>query len=173
MSSDSRQLLVAQRFDRVQPRRLERGPQPGRRSRRSPRSRCRCANDHHGSETGSRRARCTTRPISAAEHDARAARRSRSGTRPRAGTARESPAGAAPSALRMPISRVRSVTEIVMMAITPMPPTMSAIDEITTSARKIARRELVEDVHDRVRRSRCRSRSPDPTFSRCRARITS
>ena len=40
----------------------------------------------------------------------------------------------APSALRTPISRVRSVTEIVMIAITPMPPTISAIDEITTSA---------------------------------------
>ena len=39
----------------------------------------------------------------------------------------------------MPISRVRSVTEMVMIAMTPMPPTISAIDEITTSARKIAR----------------------------------
>ena len=40
----------------------------------------------------------------------------------------------APSALRMPISRVRSVTEIVMIAMTPIPPTMSAIDEMTTRA---------------------------------------
>ena len=39
----------------------------------------------------------------------------------------------APIALRTPISRVRSVTEIVMIAMTPMPPTISAIDEITTS----------------------------------------
>ena len=45
----------------------------------------------------------------------------------------------APSALRTPISRVRSVTEIIMIAITPMPPTISAIDEITTSARNTAR----------------------------------
>ena len=44
----------------------------------------------------------------------------------------------APSALRTPISRVRSVTLMVMMAITPMPPTIRAIDEMTTSARKIA-----------------------------------
>ena len=40
----------------------------------------------------------------------------------------------APSALRTPISRVRSVTEIVMMAITPMPPTIRAIEEMTNSA---------------------------------------
>ena len=44
----------------------------------------------------------------------------------------------APSALRTPISRVRSVTEIIMIAITPMPPTISAIDEMTTSARNVA-----------------------------------
>ena len=31
----------------------------------------------------------------------------------------------APSALRVPISRVRSVTETIMMFITPMPPTSS------------------------------------------------
>ena len=50
------------------------------------------------------------------------------------GTARGSRARRAPSALRTPISRVRSVTEIIMIAMTPMPPTISAIDEITTSA---------------------------------------
>jgi hypothetical protein len=44
----------------------------------------------------------------------------------------------APMALRTPISRVRSVTEIIMIAITPMPPTISAIDEMTTSARSTA-----------------------------------
>ena len=44
----------------------------------------------------------------------------------------------APSALRTPISRVRSVTLIVMMLITPMPPTISAIDDSTTSARNVA-----------------------------------
>ena len=37
----------------------------------------------------------------------------------------------APMALRTPISRVRSVTETSMMFITPMPPTMSPMDEIT------------------------------------------
>ena len=35
--------------------------------------------------------------------------------------------GGAPSALRSPISRVRSVTETSMMFITPMPPTSSEI----------------------------------------------
>ena len=35
----------------------------------------------------------------------------------------------APSALRTPISRVRSVTEIIMMAMTPTPPTRSPTDE--------------------------------------------
>ena len=44
----------------------------------------------------------------------------------------------APSALRTPISRVRSVTEIDMIAMTPMPPTISAIDEITISAKNVA-----------------------------------
>ena len=50
----------------------------------------------------------------------------------------------APSALRTPISRVRSVTEIIMIAITPMPPTISAIDEITTSVSEHGLRQLVE-----------------------------
>jgi hypothetical protein len=40
--------------------------------------------------------------------------------------------------LRTPISRVRSVTEIIMIAITPMPPTIRAIDEMTISARNVA-----------------------------------
>ena len=40
----------------------------------------------------------------------------------------------APMALRMPISRVRSVTETSMMFITPMPPTIKPTDEITTMA---------------------------------------
>ena len=45
----------------------------------------------------------------------------------------------APSALRTPISRVRSVTEIIMIAITPIPPTISAMEEMTTRARNVAR----------------------------------
>ena len=35
----------------------------------------------------------------------------------------------APSALRTPISRVRSVTEIIMIATTPTPPTISPTPE--------------------------------------------
>ena len=42
----------------------------------------------------------------------------------------------APSALRTPISRVRSVTEIIMIATTPTPPTIRAIDESTSITRK-------------------------------------
>ncbi len=38
----------------------------------------------------------------------------------------------APSALRRPISRVRSVTETSMMFMTPTPPTSSAIEAIST-----------------------------------------
>ena len=38
----------------------------------------------------------------------------------------------APTALRTPISRVRSVTDTSMMFITPMPPTSKPIEEITT-----------------------------------------
>ena len=73
----------------------------------------------------------------AAERDAEQAAEPRSGTRPPSGTGRGSPTRRAPSALRTPISRVRSVTEIDMIAITPMPPTISAIDEITTSAKNV------------------------------------
>jgi hypothetical protein len=42
----------------------------------------------------------------------------------------------APMALRMPISRVRSVTETSMMFMTPTPPTMSPTDETATMKRK-------------------------------------
>src|SRR6266702_1282506 len=42
----------------------------------------------------------------------------------------------APSALRTPISRVRSVTEIIMIATTPTPPTINAMDESTSMTRK-------------------------------------
>ena len=40
----------------------------------------------------------------------------------------------APSAFRVPISRVRSVTETSMMFITPMPPTSSEIAAMTAIA---------------------------------------
>ena len=42
----------------------------------------------------------------------------------------------APSALRTPISRVRSVTEIIMMATTPTPPTMSPTPDSASITRK-------------------------------------
>jgi hypothetical protein len=48
-----------------------------------------------------------------------------------------------PERFATPISRVRSVTEIDMIAMTPIPPTISAIDEITMSARKRPAADLV------------------------------
>ena len=42
----------------------------------------------------------------------------------------------APTALRRPISFVRSVTDTIMIAMTPMPPTSSATLESTISTRK-------------------------------------
>ncbi len=44
----------------------------------------------------------------------------------------------APSALRTPISRVRSVTEIIMIATTPTPPTIRPMEESTSMMRKKA-----------------------------------
>ena len=95
------------------------------------------ANDHHGSETGKPVARCTAMPMPApqmmpstppVEVRKIASIRNCHNTSVRR----------APSALRTPISRVRSVTVMVMMLMTPMPPTIRAIDEITTSARNVA-----------------------------------
>ena len=48
----------------------------------------------------------------------------------------------APTALRMPISRVRSVTETSMMFITPIPPTSSEI--AATSPSRVVNTLLVE-----------------------------
>jgi hypothetical protein len=42
----------------------------------------------------------------------------------------------APSALRNPISRVRLVTDTIMIAITPMPPTINAMLESTSITKK-------------------------------------
>ncbi len=95
------------------------------------------ANDHQGSDTGKPDTRFTSKPmalpistpskpptlVSTAASMRNCTRISRR---------------RAPMALRTPISRVRSVTEIVMMAITPIPPTMRAIDEITTSDSRMA-----------------------------------
>ena len=67
----------------------------------------------------------------------------------------------APIALRMPISRVRSVTETSMMFITPIPPTSSEIaatapsSVVKTSVAGVgglADRALVDDLKARVRR---------------------
>ena len=44
----------------------------------------------------------------------------------------------APRALRKPISRVRLVTETIMMAMTPIPPTISAILDSTSITKKNA-----------------------------------
>ena len=51
-------------------------------------------------------------------------------------------AGVAPSALRSPISRIRSVTETSMMFMTPMPPTSNEITAIPPS--RIVRVLVVE-----------------------------
>ena len=95
------------------------------------------AKDHHGSETGNPDAQCTIRPMllpkmiprtpPADVRNAASIRNCQRISRRRA-----------PSAFRTPISRVRSVTEIIMIAMTPMPPTISAIEEITMSARNVA-----------------------------------
>ena len=49
----------------------------------------------------------------------------------------------APSAFRTPISRVRSVTEIIMMAMTPTPPTIRPTPDSTTITRKNAPKTLL------------------------------
>ena len=138
------------------------------------------ANDHHGSEMGKPETPVDAAADARCRARCRAGRRATSGTRPPSGTETGSRARRAPSALRTPISRVRSVTEIDMIAITPMPPTISAIDEITTSARNVAwliwshsfrtascvdevevvrlvEPQAVADAHDRARRRRIAS----------------
>ena len=49
----------------------------------------------------------------------------------------------APSALRTPISRVRSVTEIIMIATTPTPPTIRPTADSTIITRKNAPKILL------------------------------
>ena len=51
--------------------------------------------------------------------------------------------GVAPSALRSPISRIRSVTETSMMFMTPMPPTSSEIAAMPPSSTVRVREVLV------------------------------
>ena len=95
------------------------------------------ANDHHGSETGKPRPSGRARPIALPKTMPSRPPTDVRNTASRRNCHRIS-RRRAPSALRTPISRVRSVTEIIMIAMTPMPPTISAIDEITTSARNVA-----------------------------------
>jgi len=66
----------------------------------------------------------------------------------------------APSALRTPISRVRSVTEIIMMATTPIPPTIKPTIDSPTSAR-VPLRETVDGRLDGRRESACRGHHDD------------
>ena len=94
------------------------------------------ANDHHGSEIGKPEIRWTAHPMPLPKampitppSEVRNAASMRNWKR--------ISERLAPSAFRTPISRVRSVTEIDMMAMTPMPPTMSAMDEITISAKNV------------------------------------
>jgi hypothetical protein len=94
------------------------------------------ANDHQGREMGKPDNRCTAHPMDAPSAmprsppiDVRNAASIRNWNR--------ISARRAPSAFLMPISRVRSVTEIDMIAMTPIPPTIKAIDEITMSAKNV------------------------------------
>ena len=108
------------------------------------------ANDHHGSETGKPRELVDGEADAAAEDDAEDAADRASGTTASSRNCQRISRRRAPSALRTPISRVRSVTADRHDAITPMPPTISAIDEMTTSARNVALADLVPDCEDRV-----------------------
>ena len=76
--------------------------------------------------------------------DARARRRGSRAARPRRGTGRGCRPRRAPIALRMPISRVRSVTVTSMMFMTPIPPTSSEI--AATAAEQHGERGCVELV---------------------------
>src|SRR5918993_1261678 len=95
------------------------------------------AKDHQGSDTGKPETRFTTRPIALPMITPRMPPTLVS----TAASIRNCPRISrrrAPIAFRTPISRVRSVTEVVMIAITPMPPTINAIDEMTTNASRLA-----------------------------------
>ena len=119
-----REAFIAGHIPKKMPTRLEK-PSPS-------------AKDHHGSDTGKPANTLTPYPIALPSTTPRMPPIDVSTTASMRNWTRIS-RRRAPSALRTPISRVRSVTEMVMMAITPMPPTISAIDEITTSASRMAR----------------------------------
>ena len=57
----------------------------------------------------------------------------------------------APSALRMPISRVRSVTVMSIMFITPIPPTSSEIPPIAASTRLIVVKIWLRDARSSLK----------------------
>ena len=94
------------------------------------------ANDHHGSEIGKPDTTLISQPIVAPRTMPMTPPSEVRKTASRRNCQRIS-RRRAPSALRTPISRVRSVTLMVMIAITPMPPTISAIEEMATSAMKM------------------------------------
>ena len=81
--------------------------------------------DHPGEADRQRRQRVHGQAQRAGDDQAGQAARSSSARSPRGRTAARSPAVVAPSALRTPISRVRSLTAMSMMFITPMPPSAS------------------------------------------------
>ena len=58
----------------------------------------------------------------------------------------------APTALRTPISRVRSVTDTSMMFITPTPPIRSEMNAMKTIAPRDAARDALEALDHLVRR---------------------
>ena len=60
--------------------------------------------------------------------------------------------GRAPSALRSPISRIRSVTDTSMMFITPMPPTSSEMTAMPASITVIVLSTEVAALEDRLLR---------------------
>ncbi len=93
------------------------------------------AKDHQGSDMGKLKAKCTNSPMELPERIPRTPPTDVSMAASIRNCHRISRLRA-PSALRSPISQVRSVTEIVMMAMTPIPPTRRAIDERTTRPRK-------------------------------------
>ena len=110
------------------------------------------ANDHHGIEMGKPDDEMDSPADARAEHDAD--HPARPSVRKAASTRNWNRISArrAPSALRTPISRVRSVTEIDMIAITPIPPTISAIDEITIEREERALAVLIPQLQERVLR---------------------
>ena len=121
--------LVAQGFDGVEPRRLGRRVDAEEDADRRPRSRRRAptaqSGDVGGREAGDQLATEDSQPV--AEGEADAAADQRQGDRLDQELEQDVLPLARPTALRTPISRVRSVTETSMMFMMPMPPTSRAM----------------------------------------------